>query len=397
MPDPAATAPEQAGAINDVAAALTETTNDAPDQEFEAFSAIWDKYEAERQPDPDGPGDGEPPDLDAPDGDADRPRDERGRFISAAGDDAAGQDGDPGEAPAEDAGDGEGGQDAADTDPSPPDPRAARLPVALREQWATLPEEARTAIDAMRAEHDRKSGEYGEQMAQYKPVADRILQAAKQYPQFQGMTPDRIAEGAVALAAVQADLERNPVETLLNAAKQYGAVDHLRAALDGVEAEGGAPQTVALQRKIADLEQRLEKAGNPETVGQIVEQQIEMRETERTVQEFAAGKPEWALLEPHIPDIIKDVKEERPDLSGKAILEAAWTKAIEKFPTLGAGKKVETPGDTPAAAAPTDPKRAEAARRAASVNLRGRDGAKPKPRSDRDEFDAVWRKHSLPD
>lgn len=292
-------------------------------------------------------------------------RGDGGKFVSPA----AAEGAPAGDAPPE------GGEGAADAQPSPVNGVAApaHLPQAIKADWDKIPETARTAIAAHQAEMDRKFGEIGKQYGAVKPIADKIMGAAQQFPEFKGFTPDQIAEGAVQLAAVQARLESGSedarVSTIMEVAQTYGVLPALAKAFGQ---QGNDNQLVTgLQQKIANLESRLAKAGNPETIREQITAITTERETESAVRAFAAKegvKEFWPEVEAKIPDFIRVIQSD-PASAGKSaeeILTDAYDMAINALPSVRA--KVRA-AEAKATAANPDPKRTEAAKKAASINV----------------------------
>ena len=118
----------------------------------------------------------------------------------------------------------------------------AHMPGAIKSHWANIPEEARAALVAQQTEWDRKFGEIGKQYGAVKPIADKLSEAAK-YPDFAGMTPDQIAQGALELAAVQVNLGKNPVGTIMEIAKHYNVLPQLAQAFQGQAERGRSEPT----------------------------------------------------------------------------------------------------------------------------------------------------------
>lgn len=292
-------------------------------------------------------------------------RDETGRFVARNSPPA-----EVGATPVD--GEGAGAVDAASTVATSV-PAPAHLPQAIKAHWDKYGPEAQAAIADHQAEMDRKFGEVGK----YKPISDKIVSAAQQFPEFRGLTPDQIADGAIRLAAVQTALEKSPesaVSTLIEVAKSYNVLPQLAQLF---AAQQGSPNhTAELQQKLAQLEAQVAKAGSPDFIREQITSTMTERETEASVRTFIASdgvKEFWPDVEAHIPSFIRLVKDE-PANSGKSpqeILATAYDMAINAIPAVR--EKVRAT-EARATAAGADPKRTEQLRKAASINVKSTSG-----------------------
>lgn len=288
-------------------------------------------------------------------------RGDGGKFVSPAGTEGA-TAGDP---PLKS---GEGAVDQ----PSPVTAAPAHLPQAIKAHWDKYGPEAQAAIASHQAEMDRKFGEIGKQYGAVKPLADKLTEATSKFPEFRGMTVDQIADGAIRLAAVQTALEKGPesaVSTIIEVAKSYNVLQQLAQVFGG---QANDNQTVVgLQQKIANLEAQVAKAGSPDFIREQITSTMTERETEASVRTFIASdgvKDFWPDVEAKIPDFIRLVQAD-PANSGKSpkeILETAYDMAINALPDV----RVKVRAAEAKATVPvSDPKRTEAAKRAASINV----------------------------
>lgn len=273
------------------------------------------------------------------------------------------------------------GAETAETgldEPKAPDPAVAavgapaHLPQAIKAHWDKYGPEAQAAIAAHQTEMDRKFGEVGKQLGQIKPLQDELAMAMERYPDLKGMTPTQLAQSAVRIAAVQMELNRNPVGTLIDIAKQVGALDKLAAVFTGQGGQGEPGQVVAsLERKIHELETRLSRAADPDSIRETVSTQLDEtmaeREARTSLKDWSKDQPFYAEVEADLPYYVGKVIAERGrDRPHKDILSDAYDMAINANPEVRA--KVRA-AEAKATAAPTDPKRTEAARKAASINV----------------------------
>lgn len=315
----------------------------APEQDIDAeYGAVWDKHNVQNG----------------------AARGENGKFTSPAS--AEGQQ--DGEASPE----GEKGAEGAES-PSPVNGAAAPAHILgpIKARWESFTQEEREAILAHQSEQDRKFGQLGDQLRTIKPIADRLTEATSKFPDFAGMTPDQLAQGAIELAAVQVNLGKNPVGTIMEIAKHYKVLPQLAQAFAGQQGERQGDQgqlITGLQQKISNLEAQLRKASDPDTIRETVSKTFLERETETLVQNFAAsdGKEYWADVEAMIPGNIKFVMENGLAQEPKAILKAAYDMAINAHPEVRV--KVRA-AEAKATETKPDPKRTEAAKKAASINV----------------------------
>ncbi len=269
-------------------------------------------------------------------------------------------------------------------------PAPAHLPQSIKTDWEKLPETTRNEIARLTGEWDRKFGEQGKQLGQVKPIADRLTAAVQKFPEFHGMTPDQIADGALQLAAVQSSLNKDPVKTLIDVAQSYGVLAHLSAALQGQEAPAGADSTrtiAALERKIAGMEAELKKVANPETVRAEISRTMQEQDAETQVKTFAKDKEFWADVEAHLPPFIQKALEMGPGKPIGETLSLAYDMAINALPEVRA--KVRA-AEAKATAAKPDPKLAEAARKAVSINVKSSANGKDRAMSDDEVFGSAY-------
>jgi hypothetical protein len=271
-----------------------------------------------------------------------------------------------------------GGEQGVDRAPPSPaaTPAPAHLPQNIKGLWDGMSEDARKAWAAHVTETDRKFGEQGKVLGQIKPFHDEFAAAMSKFPEFKSLTPTEMAAGAVRLAGVQLAMNKNPVGTILEVAKQFNVMDKLAQVFGGQgkpAAPGDQGQLVAsLERKIAGLEAELKASSNPEklreTVSATIDQKMKWNEAASAFAEWSKDLPHYADVEATLPTFVKMVIEQkglaRPP---KEILAEAYDMAINANPEVRA--KVRA-AEATATAANQDPKRAEAAKKAASINVK---------------------------
>jgi len=245
----------------------------------------------------------------------------------------------------------------------------AHLPQAIKAHWDKYGAEAQAAIAAHQTEMDRKFGEVGKQLGQMKPFHDEFVAAMEQYPEWRGRPPAQLAQGAIRLAAVEAHLQKNPIGTILDIAERIGVKAQLAQVFSGQQAQEGsqAHHVARLERELESLKSQLGKAASPDTIrGEISRTMLE-KDAEKVTHDFASSKEHWADVEAAMPSFIGMVLEQggqgRPM---QDILADAYDMAINANPEVRA--KIRA-AEAKATAAQTDPKRTEAARKAASINV----------------------------
>lgn len=271
----------------------------------------------------------------------------------------------------EGAGEGEGSHQAPVAPLAPVIEAPGILPQAVRDSWAQIPETARAEMAAWATEQRRKFGEQGQQLASVKPIADKLGEAVAKFPQFKGMTPERLAQGAVQLAAVQVELESGPekaLQAVLNVAQTYNVLPQLKAALTGQQMPEGSQEISSLKQEITALKRQLASVVDPSQIETHVSRVFEGRAAQDVVNQFATDPANsfFPVVEPHLPGFIAKVKEAEPGLSARETLAKAYNMAIDEFPALKTAREAAVK----AAAAPQDAERTAAAKKAASINVK---------------------------
>jgi len=323
---------------------MTDATIDTPSED-DAMSALYDKLTAagvtEEPPEQEAEADGLQQEAQA---------EEVTNEAEPTGEEAP-------EAPAE----GAEGKPEAPTD----------LPAAIRAKWADMPEEAREAVLTSHRDLTRKMADQGRVVQASKPVYDVLVRAAQEIPTLADMTPAQIAADVFKMAQIQGQLNADPVNTLLSIARQYNAVDAMKAALEK-PSEPAKPIPPA-----------------PDDIERLVRQTLTTRETERMVMEYAAQKEHWSSVEGVIPQMIPIAQQKLGEgASPKDVLDFAYDMAIHAIPDLRA--KVAAPVSTQAQ---PDPARTAAQLKAKSVNVKSSSPAKPRPQSEEERMAAVWDKY----
>ena len=274
-----------------------------------------------------------------------------------------------------------------------PEPEAVEapsfIPDAVKAHWDKLTPEQRQAIEGAQRDLSSRMTELGRVAKASRPVYDVLVQAAREMPTLANMTPEAIARDVFRMAQVQDQLARDPVNTLLRVAQDYGAVDALRAAVAGQAAPEGAQQTQALVAEIRDLKRQLEAVADPAAIESRVMQTLSARDAERVVTDFAATKEQWSAVENTMPQFVQIAQARLGEgAQAKAVLDLAYDMAINADPDL----RKQAVAPAPKAQAP-DPERTAAALKAKSVNVVSKSTGKPREMSESQKMAAVWDKY----
>lgn len=317
---------------------------------------------------------------------ATKPADKQAAKPAAAAEGAdAAQPGPDAKAKGEGAAEGEGEGQAEPETIDPP----THLPQSTKDVWGKMPKEAQAEIARLTGEWDRKFGDLGQKFRLVKPIADRLTEATQTMPDFAGMSPEQLAQGAIELGVVQQNLSRNPVPTIIEIAKHYKVLPQLAALFTGDQQQGSqARMSAAIQQQLADLTDRVSKVSNPDTLRETVSMTLAEKDAETTLNEFAAGKEFFAEVEADLPYYIDKVIEKRGKGRPYAdVLSDAYDMAIHASPEL----RVKVQAAEARATEPTpDPKRTADARRAASINVKSQSSGKDRQMTEDEAMSAAY-------
>jgi TolA-binding protein len=258
------------------------------------------------------------------------------------------------------------------------------LPVELRKHWQNLPEDARDAVLTSQREMSRKLSDMGRQVQGIAPIRDVLVSAVKDLPALGNMKPEQVASEVVALAKISADFRTRPLETFLSLAKQHNMTDALRQALGG-NADAGQ-QIASFQSEIRALQEKLDRASNPEFIREQVSAITSQERAMADIQTFADGHEHWGEVENFIPSVIPFVKQAMPEAPPKDILAKAYDIALQTYrPELKAKAPVAVE-----ATIPPDPERTQAALKAKSINVASRPSGQQRELSEDERYAAAY-------
>lgn len=308
-------------------------------------------------------------------------RGEGGKFVSPNAEKAEGEgaslEGEEG------AGEGDGSSTVPEASPAPANWQG------LDDAWKALPPEHQAKVKTHFDDLHRRMSDQGRQLASVKPIADRLSQAIQQFPEFKDRSPEELAQGAVNLAAVEASLRKDPVGTILRVAQSHNVLQQLQSALSGQQLPEEKQVVSNLQREIAGLKQQLAAVSDPNQIEGHVSRAFETRAAQDALNQFASDPANsfWGDVEPHLPGFIAIAKGQMPDAPVKDILKSAYDMAVNAIPAVR--EKVAAAAKKAAASEP-DPKRAEAAKKAASINVKSNSNGKDRQMGEDEALGAAY-------
>lgn len=261
-----------------------------------------------------------------------------------------------------------------------------RLLNSLDAEWATLTPEVQQKLTERSNELHTRLSDMGKTVSTYKPLHEAASEFAEYFNgNLRGSDGQTInpADGIRYLANIQRQMDAQPFETLMSIADTYNLREELAKAFGGQVQSVPQDQRILLD-KIAGLEQRLSAVQSPAAIEQV----IEKRELQSEVSRFAASKPLYDQVADDLPFYINKAKTQLGEHVGRtAILDRAYELAVQADPALRAQSQQAAPAATNGNAA-----KAEAARRAAGVNLTSTSSGKTKQPSLDDELGSIWDK-----
>lgn len=366
---------------------VEQVTDAAPDADLDAqLSAIWAKNTAE------GDAPAQPAAEPVTEGDQAQPRGADGKFVAkdgegtpkppeakpAAEDTPATDDKQAQDDKAED-----DKQAAEDKKDAPKSEAPSNLPRAVRDNWDKMPPDVQEAIAASQTEMASKLSDATRQIQGIGPIFDVVKRAAAEIPQLKDMQPGQIAGEVFELAKWSAALERDPVGALMTMAERHGAGEALKARLGGEQ-----PSEIAqLHQQIATLQQQVARQQDPVNVAQMVDQRMQMQNSDAAVQQFALSKPDWDAVEPHMPHFVQIVRTSKPDATHAQVLEEAYQEARYAVPAIR--QQLQSAAEAQRIA----DEKAQAAQAAASLNVRPNGSGQATPMTEDQELSQIYRRN----
>jgi len=276
------------------------------------------------------------------------------------------------------------------TPQEPAEPPPSFLPGAVKEKWASLDPDVREAIAHSQGEMSRKLADATRQVQGIGPIRDSLTELSREFPQLLNMKPGEVVAEMREMAVIGQHLQQDPIRTLLAVAEKHGVTGQLAEFFNGKQVSpnsNAAQQHIStLQAEIRGLKQQLEQVGNPEYLQSQVSSFMEQQSAMNEVTSFAKSAEHWDKVEAHLPKIIPFVRDAKPGASTADILKASYEMAIQQLvPEARArGQAGEEPAITP------DPRKAEAALKAKSVNVKGSMSGNPRKLSEDEMLAQVY-------
>ncbi len=177
-----------------------------------------------------------------------------------------------------------------------------------KQAWASIPPAVQQAV--LKREQEASNGirQYSEKTARYEQALAPIAQEAAKLGMNVDDATKRLMDG-------HRFLEAQPEQAILWLAQKNG-IDLANLASNPPAQQQARPDPAYAQvsQTVQTLEQRL--------------QQIEFGNNLTVAQQFAASKPHYADVEDKLPDFIREVQKLDPSLTGAALLEAAYDRAV---------------------------------------------------------------------
>lgn len=257
--------------------------------------------------------------------------------------------------------------------------------------WEKIPDEARQLVLDQTREANAKNSKLGSEVQALrgiKPIHDTLVDLAKENPALQDMSIPDIAAEMKTLVNLNASFNRNPVQAVLGLIQQHNLAPAVAQALQGQPVSQPSQQVAQLQQHIRALEGRLSKATDPEQQFETYENWRQTSDVRREVTQFSSEVEHWDDVATYLPQAIALVQARTPDAPAKDILGKAYRMAVRELK----GINLDDDNGTAPAAPKHDPERAEAAKKAASVNVQGSTSGKARAMTEEEKLVSAYRK-----
>lgn len=240
------------------------------------------------------------------------------------------------------------------------------VPTQMREALAGVAPEVRDAVLADRDKLRNDLSSLGREAKTFSGIKEGLVGLVQQNPEYGNMAPEQVLQHLTKLDADIQQLRANPIETMVQFARENGLQDKLGEAL-GQPVAQEAQHIAQLQQHIRGLEAKLSQVADPEYLRQQVSQFTSEGQIANQVNEFAQGKEHWDKVEAFMPDAIRVVQSMPGDSQDPtSILERAYNMVLQQaYPDA---VKAEAQPAPPVAA---DPDKVARARQAKSLNVSG--------------------------
>lgn len=282
------------------------------------------------------------------------------------------------------------------------------FPKIIKEKWDTIDPEVQNAMIARDRQQRARFSEQGVELQRVTPIADKLDALSEQYPQFKGVTSDQMVERVAQLASVQAHLDANPLQGVLDIARAYGVVGYLQQAFSGRQPDNDKNTILHLQQQVANLNRQLQgqqPGQSPTDIDNIVDTKLNLRAVEDVINDFTVqhglSAEEFNELEP----FVTLVRRLEPDAGAEEVLQKAYDMAVNALPSMSVRANVgnattgdvsaNTPAGGPSTTATPNSKRTVKAAKAAALNVKSTAANKPVTKTQRQAMGEAWdRMHS---
>jgi hypothetical protein len=244
----------------------------------------------------------------------------------------------------------------------PATPAPMSWPPEIKAKWETLPPDVQSVVDKREREAHTKITTLGNQVAAWRPVSETVERFRGDFERA-GMD---VPGGIEALLNANRMLNENPAAAIHKLAQTYG-VD-LTSLVTGQPRDA---QTAALMAELRDL--RAQVAETSSRVGQRERQEADHRMNDLIgrIDKFAEGKSDWDALHDDVITNIQIIKRNNPALSADEVLQQAYDRAGWANPDVRA-RRLEAEQKAAAEKQQKEAiERAQKARNASAVNVRG--------------------------
>lgn len=328
--------------------------------EEQAMSAAYDRLTSEGI---------EEEETDAP---ADQPEDE-----------ASDDDG-----PEEEPQDGEEEGEEGDSDQPPPQAKApSHLPEAVKQNWDKIPEAARDALSRSYQEMAHRVNNAARAEKGLAPIKEVLTEAARAMPHMLEMKPAEIAQDMLQLARISQQFNERPVETILELVQRHGLESAVAAAFQGRSVEPGVREA-QLMNEVRGLKRELARLGDPQYLQEQVSTVNEHNAAVAEVERFMGQAEHWQAVESILPQYIAAARAAKPGASNADTLQRAYKMACSE---MGLAVKDAKAGATEEVAQKRpDAAKADAARKAKSVNVSGTRSGKTRQLTEMEALSAAY-------
>jgi hypothetical protein len=235
-------------------------------------------------------------------------------------------------------------------------------PSEAKAKWEALPPEVRTTVDKRERESAAKISQMGNQVAAWRPVSETVERFRGDFERA-GMD---VPGGIEALLNANRMLNENPAAAIHKLAQTYG-VD-LTSLVTGQPRDA---QTAALMAELQELRAQVAETSNRVGYRERAEAEAHMNDLIGRLDRFAEGKSDWDDLHDDVITNIQIIKRNNPALSADEVLQQAYDRAGWANPDVRA-RRLEAEQKAAAEKQQKEAiERAQKARNASAVNVRG--------------------------